>query len=134
MRKAAAAPPSAEYDIFLSHWFLDADVIAGVKVILRREGLRVYVDWIEDAQLSRDHVTKETAELLRVRMRRCRSLVYASSQASTSSKWMPGGRLRILRTAIVPVRIAILPLVQSSQDTFRGQEYLLGLLFHASNI
>ena len=120
MRKAAAAPMSTEYDIFLSHSSEDAAVIAGARTLLEAEGLKVYVYWIEDGQAAR--VTKATAGNLRSRMQHCRGLIYASSQASPQSKWMPwelgyfDGRK--------PGRVAIFPLTSSAGSSFVGQEYL----------
>jgi TIR domain len=120
MRKAAAAPMSTEYDIFLSHSSEDAAVIAGVKTLLEQDGMKVYVYWIEDGQAQR--VTKATADNLRSRMQHCRALIYASSQSSPQSKWMPwelgyfDGRK--------PGRVAIFPLTSSAGSSFVGQEYL----------
>jgi hypothetical protein len=122
MKRAAAAPLSAEYDIFLSHASLDAEVIAGVKIILEQEGRTVYVDWIEDIQLDRSRVTVATARRLRARMRKCKSLIFASSEASPNSKWMPW-ELGFF-DGHKPGRVVIMPLVETTGDTFRGQEYL----------
>jgi hypothetical protein len=119
LRTAAAAPSSAEYDIFLSHSREDAQVIAGVKTLLEREGVSVYVYWAEENAAA--PVTAATAAKLRVRMNHCRALIFASSQSSPKSKWMPwelgyfDGRK--------PGRVAIMPL-PSSGATFVGQEYL----------
>lgn len=120
LRKSAAAPADKRYDIFLSHASEDATVIAGVKALLEDEGLQVYVYWAEEGQSNR--VTAATAAKLRLRMNNCQALIYASSQASPNSKWMPwelgyfDGRK--------PGRVAIFPLPSSSYSTFVGQEYL----------
>ena len=55
-------------------------------------------------------------------MRRSQSLIYATSTASSHSKWMPWelGYFDGFR----PGFVAILPLVQSTGDDFAGQEYL----------
>ncbi len=56
------------------------------------------------------------------RMNNCQALIYASSEASPSSKWMPwelgyfDGRK--------PGRVAIMPLASSAATGFKGQEYL----------
>jgi hypothetical protein len=111
-----------KFDVFLSHSFLDAEIILGVKTLLEAEGLRVYVDWIDDGQLDRSRVTSATAELLRRRMRNSRSLVYATSATSSQSKWMPWelGFFDGYRSG----HVAILPLVPTSASGFKGQEYL----------
>jgi hypothetical protein len=118
LRTAAAAPATNDYDVFLSHSHEDAQAIAGVKTLLEQEGVSVYVYWAEENQAA--PVTAATAAKLRVRMNHCRALIYASSQASPKSKWMPwelgffDGRK--------PGRVAIMPLPSST--TFAGQEYL----------
>ena len=77
------------YDVFLSHSYLDATEVRTLKAIIEEKGLTVYVDWIEDYELNRGDVTKETAEIIRHRMENCNSLFYAFSVNSTQSKWMP---------------------------------------------
>src|SRR5712664_2340415 len=53
------------YDIFLSHASEDAILIRGLRDELLECGYSVYVDWIEDPKLDRNHVTIETAAVLR---------------------------------------------------------------------
>lgn len=120
MRKAASAPLTQTYDVFLSHAFEDAELIAGVKVLIEMQGLTVYVDWIEDPESDRGEVTARTADMLRGRMRHCNFLVFATSKASPNSKWMPWelGYFDGIR----PNQIGILPIVES--QTFTGQEYI----------
>lgn len=77
------------FDVFLSHSYLDRDTIAQIHKLLTDQGLSVYVDWIEDADLSRESVTVETAKTLRLRMKQCKSLIYCFSPNAKSSKWMP---------------------------------------------
>lgn len=111
------------YDIFLSHSFRDADLILGLKEYLESEfNLTVYVDWIEDSQLNRSSVNRETADLLRTRMRACRSLIYAVSSNSNESKWMPWelGYFDGHKSG----KVAIMPITHNSNDQFKGEEYL----------
>jgi hypothetical protein len=122
LRRSARTSHAQRFDIFLSHAFQDAELIAGVKAMLEGDGLSVYVDWLEDTQLNRSYVTPQTAELLRTRMNNCGYLLYASSQASTHSRWMPwelgyfDGRR--------PGRVGILPIVSYPGAPFVGLEYL----------
>jgi len=111
------------FDIFMSHSYEDAEIIAGAKLIIEQNsGLTVYVDWIEDAQADRSRVTPGTADMLRQRMNHCRFLLYATSRSSPNSKWMPWelGYFDGLKGGSV----GILPIVQSTDDSFKGQEYL----------
>jgi hypothetical protein len=120
LRKAAAAPLTTQYDFFLSHTREDAAVVAGVKALLEGEGWKVYIYWAEGDASTR--VNAATAADLRTRMNNCQALIYASSEASPSSKWMPwelgyfDGRK--------PGRVAIMPLPSSASTGFNGQEYL----------
>jgi len=89
LRKSAPASIESNFDILMSHSFEDAEVILGVKILIEGARLRVYVDWIEDGQLNRGKVTKRTAKILRQRMAHCNILLYASSNQSPRSRWMP---------------------------------------------
>ena len=122
LTKSAASGMDTNFDIFLSHSYEDATVIAGVKALIERERLSVYVDWIEDAQADRKQVTPATASMLRGRMQHCRFLLFASSKASPTSKWMPWelGYFDGLK----PGRVGILPIVITAGAPFDGQEYL----------
>ena len=110
------------YDVFLSHSYQDANVIYGIKSIVEKLGLRVYVDWIEDPGLDRGKVTTRTAQILRDRMQNCSSLVYVHSANATQSAWMPWelGYFDGLK----PRHVWILPLVSEYDSEFKGQEYL----------
>ena len=110
------------FDVFLSHSSEDAEIVLGVREVLIGLGLTVYVDWIDDAQLGRESVTAENADVLRVRMRSSKSMVFLTTKNSVSSKWMPWelGFFDGMRNGF----IGILPIVDSAGATFSGQEYL----------
>ena len=113
----------SEFDIFLSHSYADKEYIAELKRILETYGYSVYVDWITDGKtLSRYNVSKDTAELIRKRMKQSKSMIFATSSNSPSSKWMPWelGCFDGLKNS----KIAILPITENSNDNFKGQEYL----------
>ena len=111
------------FDIFLSHSYDDKEYIAELKRILEKYGYSVYVDWITDGTtLCRHNVSKETAELIRIRMRHSKSMIFATSSNSPNSKWMPWelGCFDGLKNS----KIAILPITENANDNFKGQEYL----------
>jgi hypothetical protein len=109
------------YDVFLSHSSEDAQIVLGIYQILLSQGLKVYVDWIEDAQLNRANVSAETADLLRERMKASMSMLVITTKNSTESKWIPwelgyfDGHNRGL--------VGILPVLDRADSTFKGQEY-----------
>ncbi|QIK95581.1 TIR domain-containing protein [Sphingomonas sp. HDW15A] len=115
------SPPSQNYDIFLSHSVLDAEIVLGLKLMLEDLGRSVYVDWIDDYQLDRSRVTPATADRLRQRMRQCRSLMYLYTQNSPSSKWMPW---ELGFSDGHHGAVAIVPVTVQPQQNFQGQEYL----------
>src|SRR5262245_29141206 len=67
--KPALAAEQPTYDIFLSHSYkdvqLDSEALLGLHALLKERGYKVYVDWIDDADLSRESVTPATAKVLR---------------------------------------------------------------------
>ena len=121
LRKSANASRVQQFDIFLSHSFEDKNIVLGVWLALEDMGYNVYVDWIQDRNLSRDRVTKETAEVLRQRMKNSKCLFFATTSGSSTSKWMPwelgfkDGHNQ---------KAAILPIVQFETQSYSGQEYL----------
>ena len=116
------ARADATFDVFLSHSSEDGDTILGVKRMIEASGLSVYVDWIDDSALDRSTVNRATAELLRARMRASLNLVYANSANAAESKWMPW-ELGFF-DGIKPNHIFVLPLVASSDNEYKGREYL----------
>lgn len=118
---AVADSDYREYDVFLSHSIKDANIILGIRIVLIRQGLKVYVDWIEDPALDSSNVTPKTAEKLRRRMRQSKSMIYAHSINSPGSKWMPW-ELGFFDG--FNGNIAILPIMKNENDSFKGQEFL----------
>lgn len=123
LSEAKSVDDRSRFDVFLSHSYQDKELIFGMKRMLEKMGMAVYVDWIDDPELSRDSVTSATAGRLRKRMRQSESLFYVHTPKARDSKWMPwelgyfdgksGGRC-----AILPVFQGVSPAV------FQGQEYL----------
>ncbi|MDE3721377.1 toll/interleukin-1 receptor domain-containing protein [Nocardiopsis sp. N85] len=117
--KSAVGP----FDVFLSHSFQDAQVILGLRGLLSDQGLRVYVDWVDDPELDRSRVSSATAARLRQRMQQSRSLIYATSRAARKSRWMPWelGYFDGIRDGS---RVSILPVDGDGLSAFDGEEYL----------
>lgn len=112
------------FDIFLSHCFLDKEVVKALFIDLTSMGFKVYVDWIIDPNLDRSNVTKESAELIRKRMKSSKSLLLAISANATTSRWMPWELGFVDGNT---GNCAIIPVFESSYnlpDTYTGFEYL----------
>ncbi|MGE0738656.1 toll/interleukin-1 receptor domain-containing protein [Sulfurimonas sp.] len=118
------------FDIFLSHSYADREIIPALKNELESYGFSVYVDWITDKLLSRDEINKKTAEVLQTRMKQSKCLIYATSDNSQKSRWMPWelGYFDGIKDKMV----GILPLKKygnTFKDDFKGEEYL-GLYYY----
>jgi TIR domain len=111
------------FDIFLCHCLKDKADVQALYDMLTDMDYSVYVDWIVDPQLDRTNVTKESAELIRKRMRSSKSLLLAISLNAALSKWMPWelGYVdgHVGKCAIIPVSENIEP-----PKTYQGFEYL----------
>lgn len=112
-------PAPTRYDAFLSYSSLDWTVVYGLYLDLLEKGMTVYVDRVEDPHLDRQNVTSDTARVLRERMKQCKTLLFATTNNVSQSKWLPwevgfhdgfSGKV-----AIIPITIS---------DHFSGQEYL----------
>jgi hypothetical protein len=112
-----------EFDIFLSHSFLDKEEVGGLFFDLTDMGYSVYVDWIIDYELSRASVDKNTCDTVKARMNQSKCLFYSISLNAGQSKWMPWelGYMDGLRD-----KCAILPVNKSyyQKSSFEGVEYL----------
>ena len=114
-----------EYDIFLSHSFSDKELILGLKKKIEEIGFSVYVDWLVDKQLDRNCVSRDTADTLRNRMTSCKSLLYAFSDNSSKSVWMPWelGFMDGIRENKVAV-MQINEITNLNKIDYKNQEYL----------
>ncbi|MFA3154911.1 toll/interleukin-1 receptor domain-containing protein [Acinetobacter baumannii] len=110
------------FDIFLSHSSKDKTLILGIKKFIEESGYTVYIDWVDDPQLDRAHVNVTTADVLRIRMRQSKFLIYVDTNNATTSKWMPW-ELGYF-DGYKPNKIGILPIRYNSEGTYIGQEYL----------
>jgi len=122
----AKSSATDRFDVFLSHSYKDAQALGAddllrLKTLLESHGLTVYVDWIVDQQLSRENVNTETAQVIRTRMDQSNCLLFATSAASSESKWMPW---ELGYKDGASSRVAILPIVDLRTEKFHGQEYL----------
>lgn len=114
----------SKFDIFLSHSFLDREEVRGLYIELTNMGYSVYVDWIIDPHLDRNNVTKQTAQLIRKRMKSSRTLFLAISTNAELSKWMPWELGYVDGNTN---KCAIIPISRDDRilSSFQRREYLL---------
>lgn len=114
---------NTNFDIFLCHSYLDKEEVDGLYRELTNMGFTVYVDWIIDPHLDRDHVTRETAEHVRNRLRSSKTLLLAISANAALSRWVPWelGYIDGKTT-----QCALLPVAQGNavRTSFTRTEYL----------
>lgn len=112
-----------QYDIFLSHSYLDAEDIDVLRQDLQDAGYTVYVDWIDDNHLARENVSSYTATVIRNRMRQCKTLIYAFSVNSLLSKW---AQWELGYFDGFKGRVSVAPIFETSQtgETYKGAEFL----------
>lgn len=110
------------YDIFLSHSYLDKELVLTLIELLNEEKFSVYVDWIEDAQLDRSTVNAVTANLLKKRMKSSKGLAYLTTENVARSQWCPWelGYFDGLKNE----KCCILPILKYDTSIFNGREYL----------
>lgn len=110
------------YDIFLSHSYLDKELVYALVRLFNKAQYSVYVDWMFDTELDRSSVNKRTSEVLRARMDSSKGLAYVATNNTAQSKWCPwelgyeDGKTK--------GRCAILPILDYGSTSFKGQEYL----------
>jgi TIR domain len=115
------AQPRRSYNVFISHSYADRKHVGPLKQLIESFGLRAYLDWVEDVELDREHVTRATAERLRQRLRQAKCLIFVVSPESAASKWMPW-ELGFAAGAVGRVGVWSAP--DPNAKTFPGQEYL----------
>jgi len=123
LAKVASTAADRQFDIFLSHASLDAQVVLQLLKLVENHGFSAYVDWIDDANLDRTMVTNRTTGILRMRMQNCTCLLYAFSDNAKRSAWMPWelgffDGVKEGRAVIAPIVNAISP------GQYAGREYL----------
>lgn len=113
-QKYSSGGDASDFDIFLSHSYLDKKTVYGIYKDFESLGYNTYVDWIVDPSLDRNNITKNTAEILRTRMKQSKCLIYATSSNIISSKWMPWelGYMDGLKGS----KVAVFPLLKGQEN------------------
>lgn len=79
-----------KYDLFLSHSYDDKDKLIKLKDRLNRQGINVYMDWVNDKdELPRKLTCAETATVIVERIKASKAILYIHTESSLESKWTP---------------------------------------------
>ncbi|WP_316227118.1 toll/interleukin-1 receptor domain-containing protein [Bradyrhizobium sp. SZCCHNS3052] len=122
VRKAQARSPQGS--TFLSHSTKDADILPGVIAILERHGAVVYVDK-KDESLP-PTTSRETATILKNRIRQSRKFLLLTTMNSKDSRWMPW-ELGLADGYKTPANTAIFPSVDTAADHRWAEREYLGI-------
>lgn len=77
------------YDLFISHSYVDREIVYDIVRKINKCGLNCYVDWTADSDfLRRSLVSDFTKEVLKARMKNSRKLLFLSSSNSRVSSWV----------------------------------------------
>jgi hypothetical protein len=111
---------SAKTSIFLSHSHHDSDYVKDVVVFLRKMGVEVYVDWMDDTMPK--ETSGKTAALLKQKIKENDKFVFLATNNSIESKWCNweigfGDAYKYIS------KIALFPLKEDYTD-WKGNEYL----------
>lgn len=120
--KSQRAPINEQFDIFLSYNISNLNVVEGIYYTLSQMGLKVYLDYIVDADMKRNETNKDSAKRLQNRLKNSKSLIYAQSPEAGKSNWMPW-ELGIVdgRTG----KCIIMPVTKDAKHVSPQREYLL---------
>jgi hypothetical protein len=107
------------YDIFVSHSHKDKPLVKDFVEQLESWGFSVYVDFKDPAL--KEKMDRKLADSLRIKIARCHIMLFAISQNTSSSRWMPW-ELGLAHGTIG--RVYIYPLDSQALKCSSEQEYL----------
>jgi TIR domain len=121
LRKSASSRPLTGAT-FLSHSSKDDDLVVGATRVLEGHGATVYIDEVDPAMPP--YTSKQTADLLKQRIKQTQKFVLLASSNSKESRWVPW-ELGIADGYKGLERIALFPTAENSDDTkWASWEYL----------
>jgi len=114
------AKADASVTVFLSHSHEDKDAVVSFLEFLARQGVYVYVDWL-DSTMPRE-ISAETAWKVKERIGQCKKFIVLATNKAIASRWVPW-ELGVADSKKTLANIAILP-VKPDYSEWTGNEYI----------
>ena len=106
--------------VFLSHKHDEVEVLKNVISLLRRCGVDVYVDWMDEGMPKA--TSGLTAVKLKEKINRCKKFIFLGTEGAIASKWC-NWELGLGDALKYPANIAVMP-IADKVDYYTGSEYL----------
>jgi len=118
---AARQKPNEDYDVFFSSQLLEPDLLLGIKLTLDDYGYKSCFEWPLEVPGRRMQITPERANALRDKLDHCRSFLFVTTSARTECAWLPWA---FGYCEGKHGRTAVLPVMPTNADIYRGEDYL----------
>lgn len=113
-------PTSSSVTVFLSHKHDEVEILKNVISLLRRCGVNVYVDWMDEG------MPKTTSGLTAIKLKnkidKCKKFIFLGTEGAIASKWC-NWELGLGDAKKYPANIAVMP-IADKEGIYSGSEYL----------
>ena len=111
---------SSSVTVFLSHKHDEVAVLHNVISLLRRCGVDVYVDWMDEGMPKT--TSGLTAIKLKDKINKCKKFIFLGTEGAIASKWC-NWELGLGDAKKYPANIAVMPIAENN-GIYSGSEYL----------
>jgi len=112
---------SSEVTVFLSHKHNETDVLERIIVLLRKIGVNVYIDWLDEGMPK--NTSGYTAKRIKEKILNCKKFIFLATEGAINSKWC-NWELGFGDAKKYPTNIAVLPIIDKRDNNWSGSEYL----------
>ena len=106
--------------VFLSHKHDELEVLEDVISLLKRCGVDVYVDWLDEGMPK--YTCLLTASRLKEKISSCKKFIFLGTEGAIASKWC-NWELGLGDAKKYPLDIAVMPIAEND-GIYSGSEYL----------
>lgn len=111
----------SEVTVFLSHKHEETDVLNRIIVLLKKLGVSVYVDWLDEGMPKT--TSGATAKRIKQKIENCKKFIFLATVGAINSKWC-NWELGFGDAKKYPQNIAVFPITETKGSTWDGSEYL----------